>query len=442
MAVRLFGTDGVRGVANVELTPELAFRLGQAAVLYLGDKLVVGRDSRRSGDMLEAALIAGITCAGGTVFRVGIIPTPAIALLARTMDTSGGAVISASHNAPQYNGIKFFNGEGFKLSDEQEDEIEDFLHSAQAAPRPMGVELGEVIDVPDATETYVKHALASVPGLDLSGIKVALDCAHGASSLATPAALRRLGATVCVINDDFNGDIINVDCGSTHLGPLTELVKATGSDVGFAHDGDADRVLAVDAEGNVIDGDFMEAICAIDLKEQGKLVGNTIVTTVMANMGLWKCMEEQEIDVAQTKVGDRYVLERLRADGYMLGGEQSGHVIFLEHNTTGDGLITALQLLSCMKRKDASLAELASVMTRYPQTLVNVRVRDKHALDGNAAIAAATQEAEAELAGDGRILVRTSGTEPLVRVMVEARDQDQARSVANRVASVVTDELG
>lgn len=441
MAVRLFGTDGVRGVANVELTPELAFRLGQAAVLYLGDKIVVGRDSRRSGDMLEAALVAGITCAGGQVMRAGIIPTPAIALLARTTDADGGAVISASHNAPQYNGIKFFNGRGLKLSDQQEDEIEGFLHSAQAAPRPMGVELGKVEELCDATDIYIKHALKTVEGLDLTGMKVALDCAHGASSIATPAALRALGADVRVINDDFDGDIINVDCGSTHLEQLRKLVADTGADVGFAHDGDADRVLAVDADGNVIDGDFMEAICGIDLKERGKLPGNTIVTTVMANMGLWVCMENHGIGVSQTKVGDRYVLERMREGDFMLGGEQSGHVIFLEHNTTGDGLVTVLQLLSCMKRKGATLAELASVMTRYPQTLVNVRVRDKHLLDTNEAIKAAVAEAEAQLSGNGRILVRTSGTEPLVRVMVEARDQDQARNVANRVADVVADEL-
>lgn len=443
MTRRLFGTDGVRGVANSELTPQMAFRLGQAAALYLGGPIVVGKDTRRSGDMLEAALVAGLTSAGVDVYAAGVIPTPAIALLTRQMEAAGGAVISASHNPPQYNGIKFFNEEGYKLSTEQEDEIEAFLTSDEQAPYPTGTELGQVFQVDDAIGAYAANAIASLDdAIDLSDLTIAVDCGHGASAITTVETLRSLGAAIYSINDDFDGDDINVGCGSTHLVPLRNLVHEVGADIGLAHDGDADRVLAVDENGDEVDGDFIEAICAVDLKHRGLLVGDTVVSTVMCNFGFVKAMEEQGIKVNQTQVGDRYVLEAMRENGYVLGGEQSGHTIFLDYNSTGDGLITALQLISAMVREGRPLSELAKVMTRYPQTLMNVPVKDTHALAGNEKVARAVEKAREDLAGNGRVLVRSSGTEPLVRVMVEAGDPNIAASIAASLATTVASELG
>lgn len=442
MTDRLFGTDGVRGIANTELTPNMAFRLGQAAAMYLGEGIVVGKDTRRSGDMLEAALVAGITSAGGDVFAAGIIPTPAVALLTRNMEAAGGAVISASHNPPQYNGIKFFNEEGFKLSADQEDEIEAFLHGKEEAPCPAGRALGQVFQVDDAMTVYTDNALDSIdPDIDLSYLTIAVDCGHGASSITTVEALKALGAQVYSINDDFDGDIINVDCGSTHLGPLTKLVAEVGADIGLAHDGDADRLLAVDETGTELDGDFIEAICALDLHERGLLAGNTVVSTVMCNLGFVKAMEANDIKVLQTQVGDKHVLEAMRENGYVLGGEQSGHTIFLDYNSTGDGLITALQLLSVMARSGKKLSELAEVMERYPQKLINVEVAHKEALAESEAIAAAVATAEAALADQGRVLVRASGTEPLIRVMVEARELSLAEETALTLAGIVESAL-
>ena len=442
---RLFGTDGVRGVANTELTCELAYRLGQAAAVFLGESVVVGKDTRLSGDMLESALVAGITSAGGTALLAGVIPTPGVALLTRALGASGGVVISASHNPPEYNGIKLFDAQGFKLPDAVEDEIEAFVARGGAAADelPAGDAVGVALPVDDACELYIAHAVATVAdeGIDLSGLKVALDVGHGASCMTSAEALRRLGADVTVVNEDFDGTDINVQCGSTHLGPVCDLVAEIGADVGIAHDGDADRVMLVDAHGNEIDGDVVEAVCAIDLKERGLLAGNTAVSTVMCNLGLAHALRDAGIELVQTKVGDRYVLEAMREGGFVLGGEQSGHMIFLEHNSTGDGLVTALQFLAACKRAGKSIADAAAVMTRFPQTLVNVHVKDKHAVDGNAAVAAAVEAAEAELGDSGRVLLRPSGTEPVVRVMVEAASAEEADRHAHAIAAVVEREV-
>jgi phosphoglucosamine mutase len=442
---RLFGTDGVRGIANADLTPELAFRLGEAAGHFLGDggrgRIVVGRDTRRSGDMLESALVAGICSGGADALICGIIPTPAIALITRELGADGGVVISASHNPAEYNGIKFFSRDGFKLPDDLEDEIEGFVSTDRDWVRPTGLGVGRRHDVPDAHERYIDHAISTIAG-DLAGLKIALDCGHGAAALATPEALRRLGAEVVAVNCDWDGMDINLDCGSTHLDVVRGLVLETGADIGLAHDGDADRVLAVDERGDEVDGDAIMAICATALKGEGRLPGETIVGTVMSNLGLTVAMREQGIAVVKTKVGDRYVLDEMRAMGVALGGEQSGHVIFLEHNTTGDGLVTALQLASVLHRSGVPLSELRSVMRRYPQVLVNIRVADKAKLATSAAVLVAVAVAEEKLGDSGRVLVRASGTEPVVRVMAEASEQAEAQEVVDRLADVVRAELG
>lgn len=442
---RLFGTDGVRGIANKELTCQMAFQLGQAAVAFKGRTILIGKDTRLSGDMLESAVAAGIMSMGGTALLAGIIPTPAIALLTRELHCDGGIVISASHNPPEYNGIKIFDGQGFKLPDSVEDEIEAFMARGGAAADelPNGDEVGVAVPVEDACELYIQHAVQSVEkqGIDFKGLKVALDTGHGASCMTSAEALRRLGADVTVINDDYCGTDINVQCGSTHLEPLRALVAECGADVGIAHDGDADRVMLMDSEGNEIDGDMVEAVCAIDLKQRGLLAGDTAVSTVMANLGLTHALRDAGINLIQTKVGDRYVLEAMREGGYVIGGEQSGHTIFLEHNSTGDGLVTALQFLAACKRAGKSAGEAAKAMTRFPQTLINVRVKDKHAADGNQAIADAVAAAEAALGEDGRVLLRPSGTEPVVRVMVEAMDEQVAEQHARAIAEVVEREI-
>ncbi len=438
---RLFGTDGVRGVANKELTCDLAFRLGQAAVAFQGATVLIGKDTRLSGDMLEASVSAGIMSMGGTALLAGVIPTPAIAFLVRELRCDGGIVISASHNPPEYNGIKLFDAQGFKLSDQVEDEIEKFVARGGATMEdlPSGDATGVSLPVEDAAELYVAHAVSTVEadGIDFSGLRIALDTGHGASAWTSPEALRRLGADVTVINEDFDGTDINVECGSTHLGPLRETVARIGADIGIAHDGDADRVMMVDARGNEIDGDMVEAVCAIDLKRRGMLSGNTAVSTVMCNLGLVHALRAEGIDLVQTKVGDRYVLECMREKGYTIGGEQSGHMILLRHNSTGDGLVTACQFLAACRRAGSSAEEAVSVMTRFPQALINVRVNDKHALEGNEVIAASVSAVEAELGDNGRVLIRPSGTEPVIRVMVEAADQETAERHAEAIADVV-----
>lgn len=453
---RLFGTDGVRGVANVDLTCELAYRLGQASVAFMGKTIVLGKDTRKSGDMLEAAVVAGITSAGGDALLAGVIPTPAVALLTRELHADGGIVISASHNPPEYNGIKFFDAQGFKLPDAVEDEIEKFiiegglegavervLEQGEDASMPAGALVGVAVEVEDACEMYIDHVVKSIQaqGVDFSGLHVALDTGHGASSLTSAEALRRLGAEVTVINDDFDGNDINVQCGSTHLGPLSELMTESGADVGIAHDGDADRVMMLAVDGTEIDGDMMEAVLAVDLKNRGCLPGNVAVSTVMTNLGFVHAMRDAGIEVIQTKVGDRYVLETMREGGYALGGEQSGHMILLEHNSTGDGLMTACQFLAAVRRSEKPVEEAIKVMTRFPQTLINVRVKDKHALEGNEAIWGAVRSAEEAMGDSGRVLVRTSGTEPLVRVMVEAETQEVADAHARAIADVVEAQL-
>lgn len=440
---RLFGTDGVRGVANTDLTPELAFRLGEAAGHFLGEKgrgrIVVGRDTRRSGEMLEAALVAGITSGGADALVCGIVPTPAVALLTREMEADGGVVISASHNPPEYNGIKFFSRDGFKLPDDLEDEIEEFTHHKREWERPVGAEVGCIVPVPDAAVRYLAAAVEEVG--DLSGLRVAVDCGHGASAVVAREAFTQLGADVSVINDDWNGMDINVGCGSTDLTPLRDLMASGDYDLGIAHDGDADRVLAVDELGQEVDGDQIMAVLAVDMAERGELANNTVVGTVMSNMGLEVAFRERGITFIKTKVGDRYVLEQMQSSGAVLGGEQSGHIILMRRNTTGDGLATALRIASVMKRAGAPLSKLTAVMTRYPQVMVNVRVRDKALLTTSAAVSNAIKSAEETLGETGRILVRASGTEPLVRVMAEAAEESQAQTVVATLVEIVEREL-
>jgi len=441
---RLFGTDGVRGIANAELTPELAFRLGEAAGHFLGDhgrgRIVVGRDTRRSGEMLEAALVAGLMAGGADALVTGIVPTPAVALLVRELEADGGVVISASHNAPEYNGIKLFSRDGFKLPDELEDEIESFCTKPRDWERPTGAGIGRLVLVDDALERYIRHCVDAID-VDLTGLTVAVDCGHGASAIATPEAFRQLGAKVIAINTDFDGMDINVGCGSTHLGPITEVVLDHQVNLGIAHDGDADRVLAVDEAGAQVDGDAIMAVCAARMHELGNLPLDTVVSTVMCNLGFEIAMRERGINVIKTKVGDRYVLEQLQTSGAVLGGEQSGHIIFLEHNTTGDGLVTALHLAAVMQETGLPLSELRRVMRRYPQVLVNVPVADKARLATSAAISEAIQAAEKELGDSGRVLVRPSGTEPLVRVMAEASDEASASRIVEQLVAVVKAEL-
>ncbi|MGB4593813.1 MAG: phosphoglucosamine mutase [Coriobacteriia bacterium] len=442
---RLFGTDGVRGIANDDLSPELAFKLGEAASHFLGDKgrgsIVVGMDTRRSGDMLEAALVAGICSGGSDAVRLGIVPTPAVAYLTRVFGADGGVVISASHNPAAYNGIKFFDRDGFKLPDEIEDEIEEFLVSTRGPQRPTGGEVGRSVVVSDAIERYVAHAVESIRG-DLVGLTIAVDCGHGAAAKATVKALKDLGATVHAINCDYNGMDINDGCGSTHLEVISELVRAHDVDLGIAHDGDADRVLAVDETGAEVDGDQIMAICAAHMMERGELAHDTVVTTIMSNLGFEAAMRERGINVIKTKVGDRYVLDQMRTSGAVLGGEQSGHVIFLDHTTTGDGLITALQLAAIVRESGVPLSELRRVMHRFPQVLENVHVADKARLSSSGAVHDAVKVAEEELGSRGRVLVRASGTEPLVRVMVEAADEATARAIVDRISVIVKSELG
>lgn len=442
---RLFGTDGVRGLANADLTPELAMKLGEAAGHFLGERgrgsIVVGMDTRRSGDMLESALVAGICSGGADALRLGIVPTPAVAYLTRVLGADGGVVISASHNPAAHNGIKFFDRDGFKLPDEIEDEIEEFLVAERDWSRPTGAGVGRSKIVPDAAERYITHAVESVRG-DLSGLTIAVDCGHGASAKTTVKALKDLGATVHAINCDYDGMDINEECGSTHLEVISELVRAHEVDFGISHDGDADRVLAVDETGAEVDGDMLMAIIAAHMKERGELVHDTVVATVMSNLGFEVAMRERGINVIKTKVGDRYVLDQMRTSGAILGGEQSGHVIMLEHSTTGDGLITALQLASIVRQTDTPLSELRTIMRRYPQVLENVPVRDKGLLSGSGDVSDAVKAAEAELGDNGRVLVRASGTEPIVRVMAEASDEATARAIVDRISAIVTRELG
>ncbi len=439
---RLFGTDGVRGVYGRELTDELAFALGRALVTVLaraGDRraIVIGRDTRASGEPLERALAAGIRAAGADVILAGVVPTPAVAFLTVDLGAGAGAVISASHNPPEDNGIKFFGPFGYKLSDDLEAEIEAEVE--RGAPAAVGGE-GTVREAPGALERYVGHLVGAAEAR-LDGMRVVVDCANGAASAVAPEVLRRLGAEVYPIFDAPDGRNINVGFGALHPEVVANAVRTAGADAGVAHDGDADRALFADAQGRVIDGDQVLAACALAMKQEGRLPRDLVVTTVMANLGLRRAMEAAGIEVVQTRVGDRYVLEEMLARGAALGGEQSGHVVFAEHATTGDGILTAVRFLSLAARTGRSVAELAAAMPRYPQVLENVRVAHKEGLEGSEEVRAAVAEAERSLDGRGRVLVRASGTEPLVRVMVEAETEERARALARELAEVVARAL-
>ncbi|KQU06428.1 phosphoglucosamine mutase [Rhodococcus sp. Leaf7] len=440
---RLFGTDGVRGLANEEVTADLALRLGRAAATVLGDNAdetptrpvaVVGRDPRASGEMLEAAIVAGLSSAGVDVLTVGVVPTPALAYLTDAYDAALGVMISASHNAMPDNGIKFFAAGGHKLDDAQEDRIEALLDAPPGGP--VGAAIGRVRTAPDALSRYEDH-LAKIVTRRLDGITVVVDCAHGAASTAAPDAYRAAGATVIAINADPNGLNINDGCGSTHLDVLQKAVAEHGADLGLAHDGDADRCLAVDASGAVVDGDAIMAILALAMKDAGELPADTLVATVMSNLGLHIAMREAGITLRTTAVGDRYVLEELRAGQYGLGGEQSGHIVLPAFGTTGDGVLTGLQIMARMAETGRTLTELASVMRTLPQVLVNVPVVDKSASTTAGAVVDAVRTAQDELGQDGRVLLRPSGTEQLVRVMVEAGTAETARRLADHIADVV-----
>ncbi len=442
---RLFGTDGVRGVANGNLTAELALGLGSAAARRLGNSsqarrrvAVVGRDPRASGEMLEAAVIAGLTSEGVDALRVGVLPTPAVAYLTHAYDAEFGVMISASHNPMPDNGIKIFGAGGHKLDDATEDRIEELL-AAGPGERPVGAAIGRVVDADDALDRYLRHAGKALT-TRLDGLTVVVDCAHGAASTAAPLAYRAAGANVIAINAEPNGLNINDGCGSTHMETLQQTVVARGADLGLAHDGDADRCLAVDAEGKLVDGDAIMVILALAMQEAGELASNTLVTTVMSNLGLHLAMRAAGIEVRTTGVGDRYVLEEMRAGDYSLGGEQSGHIVMPAMGTTGDGIVTGLRLMSRMAQTRTPLAELASTMHTLPQVLINVEVDDKATVAEAPSVRSAVAEAEAELGDTGRILLRPSGTEQMVRVMVEAADEDTARQVAIRVADSVSEQ--
>lgn len=439
---RLFGTDGVRGLANGELlTPEFAVGVCASAARTLSNGsgrrplAVVGRDPRASGEMLEAAVVAGLTSAGADAIRVGVLPTPGVAHLVAETGADLGVMISASHNPMPDNGIKLFAAGGHKLPDDVEDAIEQQFAEGLGA-RPTGDGIGRVWDAPDATDVYVSHLLSAAPG-SLSGLRVVVDCAHGAAALAAPEAYRQAGADVIALHAEPDGLNINDGVGSTHLDLLRSAVLEHGADLGIAHDGDADRCLAVDATGAVVDGDRIMAVLALAMRDAGELAHDTLVATVMSNLGLHIAMREAGITLDTTKVGDRYVLERLREGGFTLGGEQSGHVVLPGHATTGDGLLTALRLMSRVAQTGTPLAELASVVTVLPQVLRNVPVADKDAVAASADVAEAVAKAEAELGDTGRVLLRPSGTEQLVRVMVEAPSEAEADAVAGRLAGIV-----
>lgn len=440
---RYFGTDGIRGVANLDLTPELVFRVGRAAGAELagsGGPFFVGRDSRLSGPMLEAALAAGICSTGASVELGGLLPTPAVAYVACLRRAACGVAISASHNPVEDNGIKFFAGDGFKLPDAREDRIEALLHRDDL-PRPSGIGIGTIRAVPEAEERYLEHLIALAADR-MDGVRIAVDCAFGAASRVAPRLWEALGATVVAINDEPDGARINVDCGSTYLEPLRQTVLAQHADVGFAYDGDADRVLAVDERGEVVDGDAIMGICALDRHRRGVLSAGTVVATVMSNAGLEQALSEAGIRLERTRVGDRYVLERMREVGATLGGEQSGHVVFLDYATTGDGLVTGIEVTNVMARTGRPLSALRAGIPRFPQVLRNVRVASRDEVMGAPEVVQAVAVAEARLAAGGRILVRPSGTEPLVRVMVEAPAQEDAETVADQVAAVIARRFG
>jgi len=440
---KLFGTDGVRGIANKDLTPELANQLAKAAAeIFIKEKkgtVVIGKDTRISGDLLEAAMVSGFLSMGVEVITLGIIPTPAVAYGTRKLKADMGVVISASHNPYEYNGIKFFNHEGFKLRDEIEAEIEDYIFNNKTTDKkPIGDQIGRLIKMENPEKFYGDFVAATIKE-NVKGMRIAMDVAHGAAYKVAPSTFRNLGAEVFVINDQPNGKNINDHCGSTHPEVLKDVVVENGCDLGISFDGDADRLIALDEKGEVVDGDQIMAICGSFLKEKGMLNKDTVVATVMSNIGLGLALKEKDIQLEKTKVGDRYVLEMMKDKGYSLGGEQSGHLIFLDHNTTGDGLLSALKLAEIIKHKKKPLSELASMMERFPQTLVNAKVPNEHkdSLMKNEVILEEIQKAEKVLKDEGRVLVRPSGTEPLVRVMIEGKNLTQIQGFAEKIASLI-----
>lgn len=448
---RLFGTDGVRGVANEDLTSELALKIGRAAAMVLLKEsksakptVLIGRDTRASGDMLEAALTAGLCSVGCNVLSVGIVPTPAVAFLVEKYGCEAGVMISASHNPCEYNGIKIFQGTGYKLDDAIENEIENIvLNNSEEIPVVTGGSVGNRMFCKTAVKDYVNH-IVSTATVRFDGISIAVDCANGSASVCAKEIFTSLGAKCLMLSDTPDGTNINDNCGSTHPEELMEFVKSSASvDLGIAFDGDADRVIAVDENGNIVDGDKIIAICSKRMKEEGTLAENTVVVTVMSNMGFFKFCDENDIKCVKTAVGDRYVLERMLKDGFNIGGEQSGHVIFHNYATTGDGELTAVQLIETVVKANKTLSQLAEVMKVYPQVLINVKVTNegKQKYNNDEYIISAVQQAEMELHGDGRVLVRVSGTEPLIRVMLEGSDLEQITALGNGIADVVRERL-
>lgn len=446
---KYFGTDGVRGVANKELTPELAFKLGRYGGYVLahneGEKhprVLVGRDTRVSGEMLESALIAGLASIGAEVMRLGVISTPGVAYLTREMGAQLGVMISASHNPVADNGIKFFGADGFKLSDKQEEEIEQLLDQEQPdLPRPAGKDIMHFSDYYEGAQKYLSY-LKSTIDINLDGLKITLDGANGSTSSLAPFLFGDLEATTVTIGCNPDGYNINDECGSTHPEYLAEKVVETESDFGLAFDGDGDRLIAVDEKGNIIDGDQIMFIIGQDMHKNHELNNNMIVSTVMSNLGFYKALETEDIQSNKTKVGDRYVVEEMRRGHYNLGGEQSGHIVMMDYNTTGDGLLTGVQLAAIIKSSGKTLSELAAQMKKYPQSLINVKVTDKHHVSENEDVKAVMNEVENEMNGEGRILVRPSGTEPLVRVMVEAATNEDAERYAQTIADKVKEKMG
>jgi phosphoglucosamine mutase len=443
---KYFGTDGVRGIANQELTPELAYKIGRCGGVVLAGRaerprVLIGMDTRVSGPLLESALIAGLLSIGADVIRLGVVSTPAVAYLTRTMGADAGVMISASHNPVQDNGIKFFGSDGFKLLDETEAEIERLMDAEEdSLPRPIGGGIGTVTTDLELKERYVEFLKTTVRH-SLSGLKIVLDCAHGAAYELAPEVFRELGAEVIVYGAKPNGLNINDGVGSTHPEMLAKKVKEHEADLGLAFDGDADRLIAIDENGEEVDGDYVLCICGDAMKREGRLKHDTVVTTVMSNIGFFKAAEKIGLKTARTAVGDRYVMEEMVRGGYNLGGEQSGHVIFLDYNTTGDGILTGLQLADTLKASGSKLSELKSVMRKYPQVLVNVRVADKSRYPGNLAISEAVATAEEALGDNGRVLVRPSGTEALIRVMAEGPDRSEIEEHVEKIANVIRQEL-
>lgn len=445
---KLFGTDGVRGVANKELTGELAFKLGRAAAYYLTRNkkskkkpvIIIGKDTRVSGDMLEAALVAGITSVGVDVLKLGVIPTPGVAYLSSILDADGAVMISASHNPVEDNGIKFFTGKGLKLTDQMEDEIEDIIFNEyESIPRPVSTEIGKAVEAAYLVDKYIDYLLTTVD-VDFSGLRIVLDCANGAAYRVAPEVLRRLGAQLIVVNDQADGERINLNCGSTHPELISELVRQEKADLGVAHDGDADRIIMVDENGELLNGDKIMAICSQYLLKNNRLKKKTLVTTAYSNMGLHEMIRENGGEIVITDNGDRYVLEEMLKNGYNLGGEQSGHIIFLDYNTTGDGVLTALQTIAIVKKSGQKISELARVMKDWPQRLSSVPVKEKNWQE-NDRIQERVERAVHRLGDKGRVFVRASGTEPVIRIMLEGKDDALLAELERDLVEVIEEEL-